>query len=331
MNFAQLGPRLDPELVDQHTASLPVGRQGVGLAAAAIQREHQLHVQALSPRVLRRQPLQLGHQLAVPPGRQIRLDARFHGLQAQLLPPLHLGRRERRPGELLQRRPAPQLQRPTQQLARTARIPRGQRRPARRHRALEALGIELVRLNHKAVSRRRGLQHVNVPERPAQPRHLHRDRLHRPRLGVLAPQRERQTLRAHRPVGMQRQHRQQRPQLRAADRDRTTVGMHLKRTENPNFHRRPPPTLPPAPHVTADTRPWFPCCARSCGSRRRHGSARRHVEVSAWTLPPRGRHVAFRREGASRRSLAAALDCILEYGHGVPTPEELAAKHRTRP
>ena len=47
----ELGAWLDPELLDEHLARVPVGLQGVGLAAAAIQREHQLRVQALAPRV----------------------------------------------------------------------------------------------------------------------------------------------------------------------------------------------------------------------------------------------------------------------------------------
>ena len=44
--------RLDPEAVDEHLARLPVGGQRVGLAPAAVQREHQLRMQALAQRVL---------------------------------------------------------------------------------------------------------------------------------------------------------------------------------------------------------------------------------------------------------------------------------------
>ena len=48
----ELGARLDPELLDEDLAGVAVGLQRVGLAAAAIQREHQLRVQPLAPRVL---------------------------------------------------------------------------------------------------------------------------------------------------------------------------------------------------------------------------------------------------------------------------------------
>ena len=48
----QLGSRLDPELLDEDLARVAVGLQRVGLAAAAVQREHQLRVQPLAPRML---------------------------------------------------------------------------------------------------------------------------------------------------------------------------------------------------------------------------------------------------------------------------------------
>ena len=52
MEVVQLGAWLDPELLDEDLAGVAVGLQRVGLAAAAVQREHQLRVQPLTPRVL---------------------------------------------------------------------------------------------------------------------------------------------------------------------------------------------------------------------------------------------------------------------------------------
>ena len=52
VEVVQLGARLDPELLDEDLAGVAVGLQRVGLAAAAVQREHQLRVQPLAPRVL---------------------------------------------------------------------------------------------------------------------------------------------------------------------------------------------------------------------------------------------------------------------------------------
>ena len=111
VELVQLGAGLDPELLDEHLARVAVGLQRVGLAAAAVQREHQLRVQPLAPRVLAGELLELADQLGVAPGGQVGLDAHLHGREALLLQPRDLGRRERRRGELGQRRPAPQLQR----------------------------------------------------------------------------------------------------------------------------------------------------------------------------------------------------------------------------
>jgi hypothetical protein len=62
------------------------------------------------------------------------------------------------------------------------------------------------------------------------------DRLGR---GILAPQRHGEALGAHRLVGVQEQHRQQRPALLAAQPDGAAVAEHFERTENPELHLLP--------------------------------------------------------------------------------------------
>ena len=111
MEVMELGARLDPELLDEHLARVAVGLQRVGLAAAAIQREHQLRVQPLAPRVLAGELLKLADQFGVAPGGEVGLDAHLHGREVLLLQARDLSRRERRGGELGQRRPPPQPQR----------------------------------------------------------------------------------------------------------------------------------------------------------------------------------------------------------------------------
>ena len=129
VEVVQLGARLDPELLDEHLAGVAVGLQRVGLAAAAIQREHQLRVQPLAPRMLARELLELGDQLGVAPGGEVGLHAHLQRRQALLLQARDLGRRERRRRELRQRRPTPQRQRLAQHAPRPA---RRARRPAPR-------------------------------------------------------------------------------------------------------------------------------------------------------------------------------------------------------
>jgi hypothetical protein len=67
--------RLDPELVDQLPSGALVTVQGVHLAARAIQRDHQLLVQALAQRVLMYECLELGHGCGVLSEAEIRLDS----------------------------------------------------------------------------------------------------------------------------------------------------------------------------------------------------------------------------------------------------------------
>jgi hypothetical protein len=67
VQLVQLQARLDPELLDEHVTRPPVGLQRVGLPTTAVQREHQLRVQALAPRVQLDQPLQLGDEVGGAP------------------------------------------------------------------------------------------------------------------------------------------------------------------------------------------------------------------------------------------------------------------------
>ena len=103
MQLPQLGSRLDPERLDEHRARLPKGLQRVGLATGAVEREHQLAVQALAQRMLDDQTLELRHQLAVPAGAEIGLHASLQRRQPLLLQPRDLRRRERVPRQGIRR------------------------------------------------------------------------------------------------------------------------------------------------------------------------------------------------------------------------------------
>ena len=87
--------RLEPELIGEQPPRLAIDRERLGLAAAAIQREHEVPVETLAPRVPARELLELAHELGVPAGREVGLDARLERRQPLLLQALDLGRRER--------------------------------------------------------------------------------------------------------------------------------------------------------------------------------------------------------------------------------------------
>ena len=65
----------DPERFDLRPSSALERVEGVGLPAAAIEREHQLAAQTVVKRVLRDEPLELRHQLGVPAERKVGVDA----------------------------------------------------------------------------------------------------------------------------------------------------------------------------------------------------------------------------------------------------------------
>ena len=99
LELAQPLARLDPELVGQRAARVAVGLQRVGLAVAAVQREHQLRPQPLAVGVLGDQPLEPLEQVGVAAQRELGLGQQLERRDAQLLQPrdLALARTARRP------------------------------------------------------------------------------------------------------------------------------------------------------------------------------------------------------------------------------------------
>ena len=187
--------------------------------------------------MLRRELPQLADQRDVAPGGQVGLHAQLERLEALLLQPRDLRLREGLELQVGQRRAAPQRQRLAQQRRRLLRPPRSQRALPRLDVARETLRVELARTHAQPVARRRGLHDPRVAERLAQARHVHLHRLGRARRRVLAPQRERQPLRAHRLVGMQQQNGEQRAWLDAAQGERAALAAHFQRAEDPELHR----------------------------------------------------------------------------------------------
>ena len=117
-SVAQLGRGLQPQLVRQHLARIAVGGERVGLATAAVERQHQLRAQRLAQRMLRHERLQLADQVRMAAEREVGVDARAEADEAQLLEALGRTGRERLVADVLQRRAAPQPERLGQESAR---------------------------------------------------------------------------------------------------------------------------------------------------------------------------------------------------------------------
>ena len=152
-------PGLEPELVHEKATAAPVHLERVGLSSGAIQGEHELSAQALAQRVLLDEDLELGDDALVAAERELRLDAFLACGQAQLGEPPRFALDERVVREIGQRRALPERQRLLEKLygpRRVALLPR----LVEEH--LEAVRVELLRLDPQPVPARQGLEHVSV-------------------------------------------------------------------------------------------------------------------------------------------------------------------------
>jgi hypothetical protein len=110
---AQLWSGLHTDLNDEDFARVPVGRQRLGLASGAVQREHALRVEPLGQRVRRHERIELADELAMPAGRQAALDGNLGRAQPQILQPANLRGGERLVCDVGERGSAPQRERVT--------------------------------------------------------------------------------------------------------------------------------------------------------------------------------------------------------------------------
>ena len=174
MQRAQLRAGLDADLIDERRARVTVRRERIRLAPGAVEREHQLRVQALTQRLAGDQRLELADELAVPSVGQIEVDRRFGGGEPQLLEAPDHGRGERLVGDVGQRRSAPERER----------LARG----ALGDETLEAARVDVVGRDPQLVAATAGDDRRPGVEHAAQLRYVLLDHLRRGRRRVLAPQ-----------------------------------------------------------------------------------------------------------------------------------------------
>ena len=235
---AKLIAGLDAGLAGEPLPRLVVRLERLRLPPAPVERQHEVAGEPLARGMLGDHPPQLCDQLGMPAGREVRLDARLDGGLLLLLEPRDLDLGERLECQVREWRPAPQRERLAQNCAGFLRPAGRQRGAALLDQLLEALGVELARLDVEPVARRRGLEQLLVAERLAQPGDVDLDRLRRAGRCVLAPERHRDPLSADRLVRLEQQHRQDGPPLRPRYIDRPEVAVHLKRAKDPEVHRR---------------------------------------------------------------------------------------------
>ena len=144
--------RVEAELLGQHLPGTREGPEGVDLAAAAVEGEHEAPGEALPQRVLVHRALELGDRLAVAAEVEQGVEAGLQRLEAQLLPAHH-----GRPGPLLvgdvgQHRPAPLGEAGVEQFEHPTGIVAGLA-AGRVEEVLEAEGIDQLDARRSARSR----------------------------------------------------------------------------------------------------------------------------------------------------------------------------------
>ena len=101
---------VDPELLEEPLAGVGVDGERLGLPARAVEREHQLAVEALAERVCPRQRLQLGDERVVAAAAEVGVDPVLRAGEPELVEAGDLGLRERLVEEVRECRAAPEGQ-----------------------------------------------------------------------------------------------------------------------------------------------------------------------------------------------------------------------------
>ncbi len=163
---AQLRRGLDAEPVDERLVGGAIGLERLGLAAAAVQREHLLAAQALAQRVRAHERLELAGHLVVAPARQVGVDAVGQAREPQVLQARDLRLGEPLARHVGERRAAPQRERAGEGVRGLLGLAAGEHLAAAAVSVLEAVGVE--RDAHAVAARLRD-QRV-LADRGAQPR-----------------------------------------------------------------------------------------------------------------------------------------------------------------
>ena len=214
---------LDAELLDEQRPAVAVTRERLGLAAAAVERDHELAARPLAQGLFLDERLELGDEPGVLSQLEVGVDPLLQRIEPQLGKPAACRLCERLFAELGQRRTAPEVERLPQEHG----LPRGLARGARLiGQLLEAAEVRLVRGGASQVAGRARLDRVG-PERLPQLGDVDLHDLVRAR-GRLAPEVVHERVHGDDAAGLEQQPREQRARLAARE-----LRRRLHRPEQP--------------------------------------------------------------------------------------------------
>ena len=235
--LAQLGRRLEPQLVDQQHPSFAVTGKRVGLPSGPVEGGHQVPAQALAQRVLPDELLELGQHLVVPAEPEICVDPALDAREPQVVETRRLVPRERARREVGQRIAPPQVGGAGEEDAREPGVVLAERLPPVGQQQLEAGRVELALLELEPIARRARDEAAGWQRTPNLRDVQAQNACRRRRRGAV-PDRLRQGLDGGRPARPQDERGQRRTRTLRAQLDRRAVHDHLELTEHPDFHLR---------------------------------------------------------------------------------------------
>ncbi|TQM66661.1 hypothetical protein FHX41_0242 [Actinomadura hallensis] len=238
----QLAPRIGAQLLGQGAPEPLEHRERLGGAPRPMQGLHQHDAKPFPQRMPGRQLLQLGHQRpGVGAGGQFGGRPVLRGRQPQLLQPHGRRVRERRPGRVGQRVPAPESQGLPQPRGGQRRVPGPERSAALRDQPLELLHVDGIDVQGIAAGHRPQPSRGQAPPQPVDER---LQRVHPVPGPAVRPQRRGERIDGDGPPRLQRQPDQQHPQPGPADHDVLAPVRHDQRPKGLNPHA---PILSTAP------------------------------------------------------------------------------------
>ena len=229
---SELRPRLEPKLVGKDAPGLLERLERIGLATAAVERQHQLPPEPLPERVVRERRTERRRQLAMLAEGEPDLEVLLERVDVQHLEPACLGAEPGRAGQPLQRRPAPEGKRRGDRVRRALNVVGPQRGAGLREQLLEPHGIDERVLERVAVGRAGDRL---FSERGAEAGDVVMERVPRRGRELLTPEAVDERVDVDHAAVPEREQREQRLTLRAAHVRGRPARDNLERAEQPDL------------------------------------------------------------------------------------------------